>query len=286
MALHPSAARPRIPNSRRPFASARRPKPRSSSLQPPASDFRGLIGTPQRLRTHLSYRKQTIGSPPNPPNRYSSRLPDSRPRGPSRVVILSPSQRTKNPSSYELSQNRLPATASRQRNGLHTNYARLPETANRVETHVSYRKQTIATCSTRDGTRASSHEGLIAPSKAACGGILRRSSSDRLRMTPFLETAARDLGTGVGGTPRSCASFERLHPSANPRRTQFEFVTTRTRRKDERTVKSALRRRSLDNVTRCTRRRLQSPWHTAVNDGERAELLTVRDRATVGTFIL
>jgi hypothetical protein len=243
MPRNPSIVRPRTPAAPHSFASARRPKPRSSSLQPPASDFRGLIGTPQRIKTHLSYRKQTIGSPPN---RYSSHLPNSRPRGPSRVVILSPSQRTKNPSSYELSQNRLPAAASRQRNSLHTNYARLPETVNRVETQVSCRKQTMAACSTRDGSRASSYTGLIASSKAAWGGILRRSSTDRLRMATFLETAARDVGTGVGSTPRSRASFEHLHPSENPRRMQFEFVTARTRREDERKVKA---RRGADRWT-------------------------------------
>jgi hypothetical protein len=48
----------------------------SSSLQRPASSIRRLIGTRERLETHVSYRKQSVGYTSN---RYTSRLAFNQP---------------------------------------------------------------------------------------------------------------------------------------------------------------------------------------------------------------
>jgi hypothetical protein len=81
-----------------------------------------LIDTPERLETRVSRRKQSIGYTPN---RYSFYL----------TISLFPG--------CSASSLQFPASS----------FQNLPETAFRVETHVSHRKQTTAYRSTRDGSR-------------------------------------------------------------------------------------------------------------------------------------
>lgn len=95
-----------------------------TSYESRVTDHVALIGTPQRLETHASHRKQTAGAPPN---RYSSH------RG---SVSL-----------------RSPSAADSGRKALRSS-GRLPDTANRVETCVTHSKQKAATRSTRDRSRA------------------------------------------------------------------------------------------------------------------------------------
>lgn len=97
-----------------------------SSFQPQASSIRRLIGTPERLKTRATCRKQSIG---DTSNRYRSR---QRPRSPFAAHY---SRITTYP--------------------LHV-HAFLPETAFRVEPHVTYRKQTTGNPSTRDTSRPAS----------------------------------------------------------------------------------------------------------------------------------
>ncbi len=82
-----------------------------------------LIGTPERLEIHVSRRKQSAG---HPSNRYTSRRLNVR-----RFFV------------------RRPASTLRRQASIGRN---LPETAKRVETRVSCRKQTLTTCSTRDSS--------------------------------------------------------------------------------------------------------------------------------------
>jgi hypothetical protein len=89
-----------------------------------------LIGTPERLETYVSHRKQKIG---HQSNRYRSCDRFAR--------FLAAELRAVRKAA---------APRLRWRRG---DAVRLPETANRVEMHVSHRKQRIGYVSTRDGTR-------------------------------------------------------------------------------------------------------------------------------------
>lgn len=98
-----------------------------SSFQPQASSIRRLIGTPERLETLATCRKQSTGYTSN---RYRSRQ---------RPTML-----------------RSPFAAHYSRITTYPLGSFLPETAFRVEIHVTYRKQTTGNPSTRDASRPTS----------------------------------------------------------------------------------------------------------------------------------
>ncbi len=103
--------------------------------------LRALIGTPERLESFVTYRKQTIETHSN---RYRSRG-DSHLL--SRWFTLARKAFARANHTPWLPTNRhSPVTPHRS----------LPETAERVETRVSHRKQTAATPSTRDTLRDTS----------------------------------------------------------------------------------------------------------------------------------
>jgi len=224
MASHPSVARPRTPNSRHSFASARRPKHRTSNLQLLASNFQNLIGTPRRLETHVGHRKQTAA---HPSNRYTYHPPVSSPIFPQPNQRLNPnSENAPNSarlkfrcSNFHFSNSerfraihptrRAGSVSSSRHSPLTTHaFVPLPETVNRVETRLTCRKQTTRTCSTRDGSRAGFHSNLLESSDTSCGGVLRQSSPNRLKVGGVSEMAAWEPGTGVVITPGSRAVFE------------------------------------------------------------------------------
>ena len=105
-----------------PASRLQRPAPRRQLIGVPEALPRvgALIGTPERLKTHATHRKQTTA---HTSNRYSSHLASAH------VLHGFPETRRV--------------------------WGPLPETANRVETHLSHRKQTIGCLSTRDGSRRS-----------------------------------------------------------------------------------------------------------------------------------
>jgi hypothetical protein len=110
-----------------------------------------LIGTAERLESLATHRKQTIATHSN---RYRSRQGS---RFLSRWFTLTKDVLT--PAKFSSSS--LQPLAPRMSTavpGAHRALAwqNLPETANRVEAHVSHRKQTMATPSTRDAARARS----------------------------------------------------------------------------------------------------------------------------------
>jgi hypothetical protein len=133
-----------------------------------------LIGTPERLETRVNHRKQTIGIQSN---RYRSRdacpvlPPSSRGRSfRSRWFALTKEALTRLPramargAKYLISLSRHSSLGTR-------HWSRLPDTAKRVETYVSHRKQTIATCSTRH----SSHHTARRPRPQSSRGDSRKS---------------------------------------------------------------------------------------------------------------
>lgn len=208
-----------------PLAFAPRPRHRPSSLESPTSSFQSLIGTSERLETHLSHGKQTTT---HRPNRYTSHLPASSPIFPRPDQCPDPnSENTPNSvhlkcprcSDFDVSNSERSGPVHRMRRpgSVFTSYhspltthafVPLPETVNRVETPLTCRKQTTRTCSTRDGSGASFHSSLVEFSDTSRGGILRQSSPNRLRVGGVSELAAREPGTGVVITPRSRAVFE------------------------------------------------------------------------------
>jgi hypothetical protein len=168
-----------IPNSTRPFAPARHKH--SSSLQLLASNFWNLIGTPERLETRLSHRKQTTAYPSN---RYTSRPPVGH-------SALRPGP--------VFTSHHSPVTTHA--------FAPLPETPNRVETPVSCRKQTAVTCSTRDRTRAAVCADGFAWGVAATARALRDFKN--------CGAGAGNRGRQYAQIPRR---FRRRHLSAEPQR--------------------------------------------------------------------
>jgi hypothetical protein len=115
----------------------------ASSVQPPGligvpetlRVLGRLIGTPERLETRLSHTKQTKATRSN---RYSSHLP---------VLPF-----TNHQSRITSHQSRcLPGALNA---AFRVGAEKLPDTANRVETHVTRRKQTIGYASTRHSSRS------------------------------------------------------------------------------------------------------------------------------------
>jgi hypothetical protein len=137
------------------FAWRRRETHSPSTLWCPSSNLPNLIGTRKRLETPLTHRKQKIATRSN---RYSSHFIISR------------------PSSTCWSASSVPLPAS--------NLQNLPETANRVETHVTHRKQTIGCMATRDRSRLDSDllpgKILNAGGAKICAGLVSIASHSAL----------------------------------------------------------------------------------------------------------
>ncbi len=157
-----------------------------------------LIGTPERLETRLSHRKQT---PAHPSNRYTScdaspapwTLPSIDAQ---RSLALSEAN-----GSTAINPRSLPRRLSRARHRssslqpLASSFQKLPETTERVESRVSHRKQSTGYLSTRDSSPSRFFAGLIAAKHRALIAPLTCYTPQRARVS-YARRAAERIASG------------------------------------------------------------------------------------------